>query len=142
MLIHSACGGIGIAAINVCRMVGAKIYATVGTQEKVDYLANTFNIPRERIFGSRDSGFLPGLMRETGGKGVDVALNSLSGDLLHATVSHSAQPVSSYRLVTDAVSSGNALQNSAAWSRLGNVTLSVKADFRWTGSSQIVPSSA
>ena len=73
-------------------MIGAKIYATVGTQEKVEYLANTFNIPRERIFGSRDSGFLPGLMRETGGMGVDVALNSLSGDLLHATVCHLLSP--------------------------------------------------
>lgn len=86
-MIHSACGGIGIAAINICRMVGAKIYATVGKQEKIEYLVNTFGIPREHIFGSRDSGFLPNLMRETGGRGVDVALNSLSGDLLHATVS-------------------------------------------------------
>lgn len=68
-------------------MVGAKIYATVGQQEKIEYLIKTFGIPREHIFGSRDSRFLPNLMRETGGRGVDVALNSLSGDLLHATVS-------------------------------------------------------
>ncbi|KAI1125429.1 hypothetical protein F5Y10DRAFT_284293 [Nemania abortiva] len=85
VLIHSACGGIGIAAINVCRMVGAEIYATVGTEEKVKYLVNTFGIPRNRIFNSRDSSFLPLLMSATQGKGVDVALNSLSGDLLHAT---------------------------------------------------------
>ncbi|RYP44832.1 hypothetical protein DL768_008731 [Monosporascus sp. mg162] len=85
VLIHSACGGIGIAAINICRMIGAEIYATVGTEEKVDYLVKVFNVPREHIFNSRDSSFLPGLMRATGGRGADVALNSLSGDLLHTT---------------------------------------------------------
>ena len=69
-------------------MIGADIYATVGTQEKVEYLVNTYDIPSEHIFSSRDSSFLPGLMRETGGRGVDVVLNSLSGELLHATVSH------------------------------------------------------
>lgn len=86
-------------------MIGAKIYATVGTQEKVEYLVNTFDIPREHIFGSRDSGFLPGLMRETGGRGVDVALNSLSGDLLHATVSHVLSPhlLSNYLLTSTIV---------------------------------------
>ena len=73
-------------------MIGAKIYATVGNQEKVDYLVNTYDIPREHVFGSRDSGFLAGLMRETDGRGVDVALNSLSGDLLHSTVSNAYSP--------------------------------------------------
>jgi NADPH:quinone reductase-like Zn-dependent oxidoreductase len=45
----------------------------------------TFGIPRNHIFNSRDSSFLPGLMRETNGRGVDVVLNSLSGELLHAS---------------------------------------------------------
>lgn len=45
----------------------------------------TFNLPRHRIFHSRDESFVADVMRETGGKGVDVVLNSLSGDLLHAT---------------------------------------------------------
>lgn len=46
----------------------------------------TFDIPRDRIFNSRTSEILPGILRETGGKGVDVVLNSLSGELLHASV--------------------------------------------------------
>lgn len=41
------------------------------------------SIPRERIFHSRDTSFLPGVMGATGGRGVDVVLNSLSGELLH-----------------------------------------------------------
>lgn len=65
-------------------MIGAEIYATVGTNEKVQYLVDSCNIPRHRIFNSRDESFVEGIMRETG-EGVDLVLNSLSGDLLHAT---------------------------------------------------------
>jgi NADPH:quinone reductase-like Zn-dependent oxidoreductase len=66
-------------------MVGAEIYATVGSEEKVRYLTDTLGLPVNRIFNSRDTSFVDGLMRETQGKGVDLALNSLSGELLHAT---------------------------------------------------------
>ena len=58
---------------------------TAGNKEKVKYLMETFNIPRERIFNSRDTSFLPDLMRATNHRGVDLVLNSLSGDLLHAS---------------------------------------------------------
>ncbi|KAI0426766.1 acyl transferase domain-containing protein [Xylaria sp. FL1042] len=86
VLIHSACGGIGSAAIQICRMIGVdKIFATVGSTEKVEYLANIVGLPRTHIFSSRDASFLPGVMRETAGRGVDVVLNSLSGELLHAS---------------------------------------------------------
>jgi NADPH:quinone reductase-like Zn-dependent oxidoreductase len=66
-------------------MVGAEIYTTVGNDEKVQYLMNTFGLPRNRIFNSRNTSFVEDVMRETGGEGVDLALNSLSGELLHAT---------------------------------------------------------
>ncbi|GBF65175.1 highly reducing polyketide synthase [Trichophyton mentagrophytes] len=85
VLIHSACGGVGLAAIEVCKKLGAQIFATVGNEEKVEYLVNKFGIPRHRIFNSRNADFLPGIMRETGGRGVDVVLNSLSGKLLHTS---------------------------------------------------------
>ncbi|CAG8152229.1 unnamed protein product [Penicillium salamii] len=85
ILIHSACGGVGIATIQLAQMVGAEIYATVGSEKKVQYLMETFGLPRNRIFNSRNTSFVEDLMRETGGEGVDLALNSLSGELLHAT---------------------------------------------------------
>lgn len=66
-------------------MIGAEIFTTVGNEEKVQYLMKTFNIPRNRIFNSRDTSFVDGIMRETDGNGVDLVLNSLSGELLHAT---------------------------------------------------------
>lgn len=42
-------------------------------------------IPHEHIFRSRDASFLPGIMEATNSRGVDVVLNSLSGELLHAS---------------------------------------------------------
>jgi NADPH:quinone reductase-like Zn-dependent oxidoreductase len=85
VLIHSACGGVGLSAIQVSQMMGAEIYATVGSEKKKDYLVETYNIPRERIFNSRDASFLDGVMQQTAGKGVDLVLNSLPGELLHAS---------------------------------------------------------
>ncbi|KAH6689849.1 KR domain-containing protein [Plectosphaerella plurivora] len=82
VLVHSACGGIGLAAIQVCRMVGAEIYATVGSKEKVEFLVSRCGIPRDHIFHSRRS-FVSDVLRQTRGRGVDLVLNSLAGELLH-----------------------------------------------------------
>ncbi|KAI5862010.1 reducing type I polyketide synthase [Durotheca rogersii] len=82
VLIHSAAGGVGISAIQLALHVGAEVYATVGTQEKRDFLKSRFGIPDERIFSSRSKAFGEQILSYTGGKGVDVILNSLTGDLL------------------------------------------------------------
>jgi NADPH:quinone reductase-like Zn-dependent oxidoreductase len=85
VLIHAAAGGVGQAAIIISQSIGAKIYATVGSAEKKKFLMNTYNLKDEQIFFSRDTSFAEGIRRATGGEGVDVALNSLSGDALQAT---------------------------------------------------------
>ncbi|KAI1329792.1 hypothetical protein F5Y16DRAFT_417350 [Xylariaceae sp. FL0255] len=85
VLIHSGCGGVGLASIQIARMIGAHIYTTVRSEEKAQFLVDHFGIPRNHIFNSRDASFVDGLMQETKSDGVDVALNSLSGELLHAT---------------------------------------------------------
>lgn len=82
VLIHSAAGGVGIACIQLCRFVGAEIYATAGNDEKRSFLTNTFGIPSSRIFNSRSTSFATELMEATNGEGVDVIMNSLTGDLL------------------------------------------------------------
>ncbi|ETS73451.1 hypothetical protein PFICI_15056 [Pestalotiopsis fici W106-1] len=82
VLIHSATGGVGIAAIQLCQYIGATVYATVGSQEKQDFLLSTFGIPRERIFSSRNRAFAKQILDHTQGRGVDIILNSLTGDLL------------------------------------------------------------
>jgi NADPH:quinone reductase-like Zn-dependent oxidoreductase len=83
ILIHAAAGGVGQAAIHYAKMVGAEIYATVSTPKKRDLLVTEYAIPEDHIFSSRDQTFARGIMRCTKGRGVDVILNSLSGELLH-----------------------------------------------------------
>ncbi|RYP44955.1 hypothetical protein DL768_008640 [Monosporascus sp. mg162] len=85
ILIHAASGGVGQAAIQLARMVGAEIYATVGSAEKKQLLTDVYGIPEDRIFYSRDTDFRAGLREATGGKGVDVVINSLAGDVLRET---------------------------------------------------------
>ncbi|CAG2101211.1 unnamed protein product [Medioppia subpectinata] len=85
ILIHSAAGGVGQAAINVCQHYGCDIYATVGTEEKKQFLINTYKIPAKKIFSSRSTQFKSQVMRSTAGRGVDLVLNSLAGDKLDAS---------------------------------------------------------
>lgn len=83
VLIHSATGGVGLAAIDFCKHYGAEIFVTVGTDAKRDFLAENYGISRDRMFSSRSTAFGPELLRATNGRGVDVCLNSLTGDMLH-----------------------------------------------------------
>ncbi|KAJ5494215.1 Acyl transferase/acyl hydrolase/lysophospholipase [Penicillium fimorum] len=85
VLIHAAAGGVGQAAIIIAQSIGATIFATVGSLEKKNFLMETYQLKEEHIFFSRDMSFAQGIHQATGGQGVDVALNSLSGDALHAT---------------------------------------------------------
>jgi NADPH:quinone reductase-like Zn-dependent oxidoreductase len=85
ILIHSAAGGVGQAAIQFAQLAGAKIFATVGSAEKEELIVEKYGIPREQIFSSRDVSFSQRIRQITGGIGVDVILNSLAGDLLHET---------------------------------------------------------
>ncbi|KAH8424223.1 uncharacterized protein LDX57_001981 [Aspergillus melleus] len=85
ILIHSACGGVGLAAIQLCQDIGAEIFATVGSPEKRKHLVETFNIAEDHIFDSRSISFEKDIMKKTGNRGVDLVLNSLSGELLHAS---------------------------------------------------------
>lgn len=48
-------------------------------------MAETFGLARDRIFSSKDTSFKADLQRATDGRGVDLVLNSLSGELLHAS---------------------------------------------------------
>ncbi|KAJ5056062.1 KR domain-containing protein [Bipolaris maydis] len=86
ILIHSACGGIGIAALNICQNIpDLEVYVTVGSEVKIEYLMQNFGLKREQIFNSRDTTFLHDVQVATKGRGVDLVLNSLSGELLHAS---------------------------------------------------------
>ena len=76
VLIHSAMGGIGQAAIALAHRAGAEIYATAGSQAKRDRL---LELGVRAVFDSHSEEWYEGLMKATGGQGVDVVLNSLAG---------------------------------------------------------------
>ena len=84
-LIHAAAGGVGQMAIQLAQMMGAHVIATVGSQSKRDFLKEKFSLTDEMIFSSREPSFVDGVLKVTNGRGCDVALNSLAGELLHAT---------------------------------------------------------
>jgi len=85
VLIHSGAGGTGQAAIQVAQLLGAEVFTTVSTSKKKQLLIDLYKIPEDHIFFSRDTSFAAGIMRMTQGKGVDVVLNSVSGEKLVAT---------------------------------------------------------
>jgi NADPH:quinone reductase-like Zn-dependent oxidoreductase len=86
VLIHSAAGGVGQAAIIVAQYLGSKkIFCTVSSDKKKKFLMAEYGIPEAHIFNSRDHSFADGIMRLTNGKGVDVVLNSLSNEALRRT---------------------------------------------------------
>ena len=85
ILIHSGSGGTGQAAIQVARHFGAQVFTTVGSEEKKKLLMDLYDIPENHILYSRDNSFAKGIKRLTGGRGVDVILNSLAGELLVAS---------------------------------------------------------
>ena len=78
VLIHAATGGVGLAAIYIAKEVGAEIYATAGSEEKRDYLKNVMGI--SHVYNSRDIDFYDKIRQDTGNEGIDVVLNSLTGE--------------------------------------------------------------
>jgi acyl transferase domain-containing protein/NADPH:quinone reductase-like Zn-dependent oxidoreductase/acyl carrier protein len=78
VLIHSASGGVGHAALQIAREVGADIFATAGTDQKREYLRREFGL--EAVMDSRSLEFADEIEERTAGGGVDVVLNTLTGE--------------------------------------------------------------
>lgn len=86
VLIHSAAGGVGQAAVTLAQHIGAEAFMTVGSQAKRQFMTDKYGIPDDHIFSSRDHSFAAGIMQMTNGRGVDVVLNSLAGSLLQKSL--------------------------------------------------------
>lgn len=77
VLIHSGAGGVGLAAISLCKMMGVEIHATAGSEDKREYLRE---LGVASVHNSRDTSFFDGVMEATDGRGVDLVLNALAGE--------------------------------------------------------------
>ena len=76
VLIHSATGGVGQAALAIARVANAEIYATAGTEVRRDLLRA---MGVSHVYDSRSTAFADDIRRDTNGYGVDIVLNSLTG---------------------------------------------------------------
>lgn len=76
VLIHSATGGVGQAAIAIARAAGAQIFATAGSPSRRELL---HSMGIDHVYDSRTVDFADQIRRDTGGYGVDIVLNSLLG---------------------------------------------------------------
>jgi acyl transferase domain-containing protein/NADPH:quinone reductase-like Zn-dependent oxidoreductase/SAM-dependent methyltransferase/acyl carrier protein len=81
VLIHTATGGVGLAAIQIARNAGCEIIATAGSPEKREYLRS---LGIEHVFDSRSAAFGADI-RDLFPAGVDVILNTLSGETIEAS---------------------------------------------------------
>lgn len=79
VLIHNGAGGVGLAAIQIAQWLGATIYATAGSEEKRALLRS---LGVQHVMDSRSLLFAEEVRALTGGEGVDVVLNAMSGEAL------------------------------------------------------------
>ena len=88
VLIHAGAGGVGLAAIQLAQAAGAEVFATASAP-KQDYLRA---LGVEHVFDSRSTAFGRDILDATGGAGVDIVLNSLTGEgFIEASLSCLAQ---------------------------------------------------
>lgn len=79
VLVHGGAGGVGIAAIQIARHLGAEVFATAGAGEKREFVRL---LGADRVFDSRSLAFADDVRTATGGEGVDIVLNSLAGEAM------------------------------------------------------------
>ncbi|MFI5979211.1 SDR family NAD(P)-dependent oxidoreductase [Streptomyces sp. NPDC051452] len=84
VLIHAAAGGVGMAAVQLARHLGAEVYATA-SRGKWDTL-RAMGLSDDRICDSRTLDFERRIREATGGRGVDAVLGSLAGDFVDASL--------------------------------------------------------
>jgi acyl transferase domain-containing protein/acyl carrier protein len=83
VLIHAASGGVGLAAIQYAKHCGAIVTATAGSEVKRAFLRVA---GADNVLDSRSLAFADAIRELTGGRGVDVVLNSLSGEAMDRSV--------------------------------------------------------
>ncbi|MGW9602531.1 type I polyketide synthase, partial [Streptomyces albidoflavus] len=84
VLIHAGAGGVGMAAIQLARHIGAEVFATA-SEPKWETLRG-LGLDDAHIASSRDLGFEEKFREVTGGAGMDVVLNALAGEFVDASL--------------------------------------------------------
>jgi NADPH2:quinone reductase len=77
LLVHAAAGGVGLAAVQIGRALGARVIATAGGPEKCEIARRA---GAEVVIDARAGDFVAAVMEATDGRGADVIYDSVGGD--------------------------------------------------------------
>ncbi|MEU6996360.1 SDR family NAD(P)-dependent oxidoreductase [Streptomyces sp. NPDC046465] len=84
VLVHAGTGGVGMAAVRIARYLGAEVFATASPAKHS--VLEEMGVDAAHRASSRDLGFEDVIREATGGCGVDVVLNSLTGEFIDASL--------------------------------------------------------
>ncbi|WP_334314121.1 SDR family NAD(P)-dependent oxidoreductase [Streptomyces heilongjiangensis] len=84
VLVHAGAGGVGMAATQLARHLGADVYATAGPGKQ--HVLRAAGLDADHIASSRDLAFEDAFRTATGGRGVDLVLDSLAGEFVDASL--------------------------------------------------------
>nr|WP_285620553.1 type I polyketide synthase [Kineosporia sp. NBRC 101677] len=90
VLIHAAAGGVGIAAVQLARHLGADVFGTASPGKWP--VLRALGLDETRIASSRTTGFEAAFRAQTGAAGIDVVLDSLAGEFVDASLRLAAGP--------------------------------------------------
>jgi NADPH:quinone reductase-like Zn-dependent oxidoreductase len=77
VLVQAAGSGVGSAAIQIARLVGARVMTTVGSDDKIEFARS---LGAEHVVNYRTQDFVEEAKRWTGKRGVDVVVEHIGGD--------------------------------------------------------------
>jgi synaptic vesicle membrane protein VAT-1 len=83
VLVHAAAGGVGIACLQLLGPTGGKVYATVGSEAKEKVVLQ--ECPRARVIIKAKEDFADVIREETGGRGIDVVMDSIGGGVFRSS---------------------------------------------------------
>jgi len=83
VLVHAAGSGVGSAAIQIARLCGARVIATVGADEKIEFARA---LGAEHVVNYRTRDFVEETRRWSGKRGVDIVIEHIGGDTFERSV--------------------------------------------------------
>jgi NADPH:quinone reductase-like Zn-dependent oxidoreductase len=117
-LVHGGAGGIGVAAIQMARNLGARVFATAGGAEKT---AHCLALGASEAYVYRQQDFVAEIKRATSGRGVDVILDMVGGDYVARNI---ASLATNGRLISIAFLKGSKVEIDLMPVMLKRLTLS------------------
>jgi NADPH2:quinone reductase len=78
LLVHAAAGGVGVSAMQIGKALGARVIATAGSAEKLDFCISQ---GAEHAFNYGGEGWVEQVKKVTGGRGADIIYDPVGGDI-------------------------------------------------------------